>query len=76
VITGDVLPPTWLAVEEAILAEIARHGDSPDEKERLERAKRTFQQWTWVCLEPYHYQAYPIMFVASSLPRVTLSKGA
>lgn len=59
--SGELLPPTWEAVRLAILANFQeRNPDKP-----FDAADRFFRNWTWVCLEPYHAQAYPIMFVST-----------
>jgi hypothetical protein len=67
-VTGETLPPVWLAVQTAILREIQRRIDNgmPDVQVH---ARERFKEWNWVCLEPYHFQAVPIMFVAQTMWR-------
>jgi len=61
-VTGETLPPTWLAVERAILDALER-SVGVGRTDCRERAVAQFRKWNWVCLEPYHAQAYPIMIV-------------
>jgi len=71
-VTGETLPPTWLAVERAILDEYTRILRENTNHEHAvcdcrERAIKQFTKWNWVCLEPYHAQAYPIMIVSRQM---------
>lgn len=60
--SGELLPPVWEAVRLAIIDHMCPSGVLTARVE-ADLADR-FDAWTWVCLEPYHFQAYPVTFLS------------
>lgn len=67
--SGELLPPTWEAVYLAIMDELQRVNSGKNKSDS--ELRESFERWTWVCLEPYHFQTYPIMFVGKDWERQT-----